>query len=122
MKIIFKYLCHFVNTVLGMYQRNYSEDWDKELNNLLDSFEEAKLNLYVTDSSFYTIELSKEGVVTPVWVANKYYCYSHKYIEDNYLNKENEFRPKFKTMLRLECLVDHLITTENNTYRRNSKC
>lgn len=107
LKLCYKYLCHCGNTILP-YHNKYCEEWDTELNGMLDNLTSAKLS-----SNLCRLSIENKGV----WVANKFYCYGHLYTIDGIRIPRYKYkRPKFKTMLRLESLVEFLLTQEDCTW------
>ena len=100
--IILDYMGHVIRTVLKFYQEPFSKEWDSQLNMLI---------VFGTVVNFdcYTVTFEYNENHYEVWRANKYYSYG-------YLQRHNrsfvpdtlQFRPKFKTMLRLNKLVASL--------------
>lgn len=88
-------LCHCANTLFGMYQRPYSEAWDKHLNEIMDGYK------YV-EAGQYTITFEYENDIIEIWTSNRWYAFGHiYYVNGKGVEKEHEFRPRFMTMLRL---------------------
>ncbi len=85
---------HLLRKIFGIYQKPYSESWDKLLNDILDHGQ-------IISASRHTVNFEYQGCEFSVWNANKYYAYGYLYRLDGYdINDENKFRPKFKTMKR----------------------
>jgi hypothetical protein len=100
--ILIKYIGHSIRTATGFYQKNFSEKWDVLLNELLSDGEIVQL-------SIHTISIKKDNKIYSIWHSNKYYCYAYFYENDGFGIDDNlQFRPRFKTMLRLESFVLNL--------------
>lgn len=120
MKTIFSYLCHFGNTIFFMYQRKYSKDWDIELNRVLDNLQDAEVVYNELSKDYLTLTLNKNKENYTVWIGNKYYSFAYLWAKpDKWTSDQEQFRPKFSTMLRLESLVVHLMTTKDKKYDRS---
>lgn len=98
---MFSYIQHVMLTIMFMYQNKYNFEWDIKLNALIDTFgEEAQL-----DKHGYTISLGEFDV----WIRNRWYSYGYAMYKDSRLtSSELQFRPKFRTMVRLHKLVVEL--------------
>lgn len=98
------YIRHAYLIVFNGYNRKYNEEWDTALNKLLDMVEDnADVDVVL---SAYTLRIGKYEV----WISNKWYSYGYLY--NPYLNSSDretmEFRPKLKTMLRLDRIVQQI--------------
>ncbi|EOF6267714.1 hypothetical protein ACK1GW_004997, partial [Salmonella enterica] len=69
------YLCHIANTLTGMYQLPFSQEWDARLNKLLD--EGVLLSV-----GEYTATFSAGENTVEVWIANRWYSFGHLYCLD----------------------------------------
>lgn len=98
MQIIIDYLCHAFNTVFGFYQQPFLKEWDDMLNDILDRG-------LIMEVDELTIKFNYEGEIYLIWVGNRWYSYGHIYsIGDKYIKRSQEFRPRFRTMRRLQDL------------------
>lgn len=53
----------------------------------------------------FAIKFNYEGVDYLIWVGNRWYAYGYVYsIGDKYIKRDQEFRPRFRTMRRLHNL------------------
>lgn len=91
----FLYVGHILRTLTRFYQRPFNKEWDILLNKILDNDSELKVGKHTAEYEF-------EGIVYSIWISNRWYAYAHL----NAFNGDTvgsclEFRPKFKTMLRL---------------------
>lgn len=84
-------LGHVCNTLLGLYQNDYSDIYDNFLNDILD-------NADVVNFSEHRISFNLRGALYDVWIANKFYAYGS--LRDGPTG-EHHLRPKYKTMMRL---------------------
>lgn len=90
-----EYIKHIANTIFGMYQVPYSEEWDRELNDIMDSGR-------VIETSDCTITYLYKGNAMSIWTANRWYAFGHlERVNDSCVGKKFQKRPKFKTMLKL---------------------
>ena len=97
------WIYHILNTIFFMYQQPYNKDWDKKLNELLDEYGS---NVVV---SRYCATLGEYDV----WIANKWYAYGNAYMKNSVsVGRRYEFRPKFRTMLRLDKTVRYVSKDE----------
>lgn len=79
------------------FQRPYCKEWDDYLNYLIDE-------CGVVEEGDCTITFSDHGEKVEVWKENKYYAYGH---QRNFGERDAyEFRPSFRTMIKLSNLVD----------------
>ncbi|MFS9881858.1 hypothetical protein WKV47_25945, partial [Salmonella enterica] len=93
------YLCHIANTLSGMYQLPFSQEWDDQLNKLLD---EGAL-LFVGQ---YTATFSTGEHTVEVWIANHWYSFGNLYrLDGEYVYPSCQHRPRFRTMRRLYAAV-----------------
>lgn len=91
-------LSHIGNTIFGMYQRPFSDDWDKRLN-------EAMTHGAVIKAGKCSLEIIHGEDLLSIWVANRWYAFGHLYYSNGkYVETEIQFRPRFKTMQRLWAL------------------
>ncbi|CAI6187784.1 hypothetical protein I6N29_00390 [Escherichia coli] len=98
MQIIIDYLCHAVNTLFGFYQQPFLKEWDEMLNDIIDKG-------LIVEIDDLTIKFNYEGKEYVIWVGNRWYAYGHIYsIGDKYIKRDQEFRPRFRTMRRLRDL------------------
>jgi hypothetical protein len=110
---MFAYILLQFNVWFGlMYSRKYDADWDRKLNRLIcEDWKEATLDLYNYDvpsikPDYHTMTFGK----TTVWLRNKYFSYGHAYDLGRGRNKHQWWekgRPKARTMLKLNRLVQH---------------
>lgn len=85
------------NWLFGMYQRPYLKEWDDYLNHLIDK-------CGVVEECSCTITFNDNGENVKVWKENKYYAYGYQYKFPS--DEAYEFRPSFRTMIKLSNLVD----------------
>lgn len=115
-KTPFLYIGHALRTMCGLYQKQYSKEWDTVLNELLDALEKGKASAKIHN---HCLQFSFEKGVYDVWVANRWYAYGNLYAEQ----KDNvrlsfgipdgcQYRPKFSTMIRLNDVVTNLENVE----------
>lgn len=98
MQIIIDYLCHAANTLFGMYQQPFLKEWDEMLNDIIDKG-------VIVGIDDLTIKFIYEGKEYEIWVGNRWYSYGHIYsIGGKYIKRDQEFRPRFRTMRRLRDL------------------
>jgi hypothetical protein len=91
----FLYAGHILRALTRFYQRPFNKDWDTLLNEILDNNTELKVGKYTAEYKF-------EGCTYSIWISNRWYAYAHlNAVNGNTLYSCLEFRPKFKTMLRL---------------------
>lgn len=101
--MVTKYLCHIWNTLFGFYQEPFSELWDGLLNDIMDKGQVEKVNEY-------TVTFSYRGNLYTIWCGNKWYSYGHLYVYNGiYTRKQNQFRPRFRTMLKLENIHENTL-------------
>lgn len=90
-----EFIKHIANTVFGMYQEPFSEKWDLELNEIMDTGR-------VIQTSDCTITYMHKGNAITVWAANKWYSFGHLVrVNGKEVGKKFQSRPRFKTMLKL---------------------
>lgn len=92
-----------VSTSFGLcYQEPFGKEWDKKLNELLDTVPHAEATM-----RSYTLQIGN----CEIWVGNKYYSYGHlnkyfagsvRYWHDDHV----EQRPSIRTMRKLSKYVD----------------
>ena len=88
-------LCHFANTLFGMYQRPYSEEWDKHLNEIMDGHKSV-------EAGRHTITFEYQNNIIEIWTSNRWYAFGHiHYVNGKNVEPESEFRPRFMPMLKL---------------------
>ena len=111
-KTLFLYIGHAFRTVFGVYQRQYSKEWDTVLNQLLDALEQGKCSAEIKN---YCICFKFEKEIYEVWVANRWYAYGNLYAEQKanvrlrfVILREYQYRPKFSTMIRLNDVCRNL--------------
>ncbi len=116
-KTSFLYIGHAFRTVFGIYQRQYSKEWDTVLNELLDSLENGKASAEMRGD--HCLRFSFEKETYEVWVANRWYAYGNLYAKrkanvdcSNYIPYEYQYRPNFSTMIRLNDVVTNLENIE----------
>ncbi len=100
------------NWLFGMYQRPYLKEWDDYLNYLIDECS-------IVEECSYTITFNDRGEKVKVWKENKYYAYGHQY--GTGLDEEYEFRPSFRTMIKLSNLVDSREQNRVNSFAQKLK-
>ena len=115
-KTWFLYIGHAFRTVFGVYQTQYSKEWDTVLNQLLDAVEQGKCSAEIKK---YCICFKFEKEVYEVWVENRWYAYGNLYAKQkanvhwsNDIPREYQYRPKFSTMIRLNDVVTNLENVE----------
>lgn len=81
------------------YQQPYNKEWSDYLNYLIDNRE-------FKDESRHTISFDDDGVKITVWTSNKFYSYGHQYRSLGDTGDIYEFRPSFRTMIKLSNLTD----------------
>lgn len=92
------YLQHIGNTMFSMYQEPFSHDWDICLTRLMDEGE-------VITATQHLLVFSLHGKSYGVWTCNRWYSYGHLYeVNAQYAPREFQFRPRFRTMRRLNQL------------------
>lgn len=104
------YAAHVLNTLFGMYQQKFSDDWDKDLNFLLDE------GTFV-EGGPHTIKIAHNGKVYGIWVSNRWYSYGHIYtvsdegdvFKQESISRQAQRRARIRTMIRL-----HEYNMENN--------
>ena len=116
-KTSFLYIGHAFRTVFGLYQTQYSKEWDTVLNELLDSLENGKCSAEIKN---YCICFKFEKEVYEVWVANRWYAYGNLYAEQKAnvrlsfgIPREYQYRPKFSTMIRLNDVCENLESVQH---------
>lgn len=88
-------LSHIGNTIFGMYQRQFSSEWDKRLD---DAITHGK----VIKTSEYTIEIMHGYDLLSIWVENRWYAFGHLYYANGkFVERNIQFRPRFRTMNKL---------------------
>ena len=93
---------HVFNTAFGLYGRKYSKEWDIILNKILDDGD-------ICGKCAYTLTIKYNGKNVTIWVNNKYYEYGYQYmIDDFFVPSSMQFRPKYKTMKRLNKITQEL--------------
>ena len=103
------YIYHTLNTIFGMYQEPYSDEWDEKLNLLL---REGTIERFDN----YTIDFHFKGSIYTVWAGNAYYSFGHLYARNgNLLLSRLQFRPKFRTMLKLKKLKEQLLQKRSDS-------
>lgn len=91
-------ISHIGNTIFGMYQRQYSSDWDLRL-------DEAITHGKVIKAGECTLEIVQDDDLLSVWIANRWYAFGHLYYANGkFVERNIQFRPRFKTMKRLWAL------------------
>jgi hypothetical protein len=77
-------------------------EWDTKLNSLLDNFSDTAA---LDSRCGYTLVIGE----FEVWIKNRWYSYGTAYwVKDQPIKRDQQFRPKFKTMLRLHKLVTEI--------------
>ncbi|EBN8660567.1 hypothetical protein ACK1DB_001181 [Salmonella enterica] len=103
------YLCHIANTLTGMYQLPFSQEWDARLNELLD---EGVL-LFVGE---YTATFSTGEHTVEVWITNRWYSFGGLYCFDGECAPQHlQARPRFRTMRRLYAAVKKHVVKESES-------
>ena len=96
--MVFDYLCHIVNTILGMYFYKFSDEWDKLLSALLDDEE----NWLSVGGGSCVLQIATEEHVLSVWVENRWYSFGYLCeLDGQYMDRQYAARPRFRTMRRL---------------------
>lgn len=86
---------HIANTAFRMYQEPFSEEWDLELNEIMDSGR-------IIETSDCTITYMYKGNKMSIWTANKWYSFAHLVrVNDREVGRKFQRRPRFKTMQKL---------------------
>ena len=90
----------------GGFQRPYDAQWDARLNDILSNWKRVSRDEY-------SISFTDGTTDVEVWVSNEFYAFGYMYLEypanapyvDRWDIRRNslhkEYRPSFKTMLRL---------------------
>ncbi|WP_338659043.1 hypothetical protein [Yersinia intermedia] len=100
-------LSHIGNTIFGSYQNNFCPEWDEILNRILDSGD-------VIGHRNGVISFKFEGKEIDVWANNRWYSYGNVWrIDEVYIEKPLQKRPRFKTMQRLNKLHTELVLKES---------
>lgn len=86
------------NWLFGAYHRPYLKEQDDYLNHLIDKCS-------VVEECSCTITFNDNGENVKVWKENKYHAYGHQYKFPS--DEAYEFRPSFRTMIKLSNLVDN---------------
>jgi len=82
----------------------YSDDWDKELNELIDQ------RWGIANLGFHTVMFGDREI----WTANAFYGYGNDYGQrGNRAWGKGMYRPSIKTMWRLESLRRYLVEKES---------
>ena len=101
--MVFDYVGHVANTLLGFYQRGYSAEWDDVLSRLLDS-QEAWEFAHVGE---YCLTIVTGGDCYDIWINNRWYAYGHlQKLNGDDVQLPFQYRPSFRTMRRLAAFVD----------------
>ncbi|WP_414454355.1 hypothetical protein [Enterobacter roggenkampii] len=88
-------ISHIGNTIFGMYQRQFSNDWDVRL-------DEAITHGEVIKAGEHTIEIMHGNDLLSIWIENRWYAFGHLfYANGKFVERNIQFRPRFKTMKRL---------------------
>ncbi|HIB1450072.1 TPA: hypothetical protein ACWV5Q_005426 [Salmonella enterica subsp. enterica serovar Muenchen] len=100
--MLMDYLCHIGNTLFCAYQMPFSQEWDDQLNKLLDE----GILLFV-DRCTATFSIGEHTV--EIWIANRWYSFGEMYrLDERCKPRFTGYRPRFRTMRRLYALVkDH---------------
>lgn len=108
-------LGHVFRTAFCIYQKKFNKQWDCLLNRILDDGKLVKVELH-------TVDFLYQGGVYCVWISNRWYAYGNLYaLNDKYVGSELEFRPAFKTMVRLYEVTRHqhaAVVNRDDDYRR----
>jgi len=95
-------LRHVGNTIFGMYQHPFCQLWDDSLNKIINECE-------VVELSEYTMTFGTTSGQICVWCANRWYAFGHVYsVNDKCVGSENERRPRFSTMQKLQRIHSRL--------------
>lgn len=113
---VYDRLCHIVNTLVGMYQEPFSQEWDDELNSIMS-------NGVVENTTRLTVDFRYENDIITVWTGNRWYSFGHLHrVNGNFVEDEFRFRPRFKTMVRLHELFSEKRQSQlKNQYREYFK-
>jgi hypothetical protein len=88
--------------VFRFHHAPYLKQWDEDLNHLLDFGEFVGY----ADAYRYNILIRYKDKDYKIWVADEFYAYGYLNCKgDKYLEREERYRPKFKTMLRLRKMI-----------------
>lgn len=100
--MLMDYLCHIGNTLICAYQMPFSQEWDDQLNKLLDE----GILLFV-DRCTATFSIGEHTV--EIWIANRWYSFGGMYrLDERCKPRFTGYRPRFRTMRRLHAAVkDH---------------
>ena len=105
--MFFDYLKHVLNTVTGMYQHCYSEAWDQKLTDLLDNVD--RWSGIEISSGGHCLVFTFNGNNYRVWIANRWYAYGNLVsINDDFVDDDYRYRPRFRTMRRLHSLASRM--------------
>ncbi|QGH60765.1 hypothetical protein [Serratia proteamaculans] len=108
-------LGHVFRTVFGFYQKKFNQQWDSLLNEILENGD-------IQEVEKCTVDFSYKGDVYCIWISNRWYAYGNLYALNNKdVGSELEFRPAFKTMVRLYEITRHkhaAVINRDDDYRR----
>ncbi|EAA5549108.1 hypothetical protein LGA02_003862 [Salmonella enterica] len=100
--MLMDYLCHIGNTLFCAYQLPFSQEWDDQLNKLLNEGVLLFANKHTATFSIgeHTVE---------IWIANRWYSFGEVHrLDGEYPPSSLNCRPRFRTMRRLHAAVkDH---------------
>ncbi|WP_145569665.1 hypothetical protein [Yersinia mollaretii] len=86
---------HILRVIFCAYQRKYNCEWDRKINAILDEGEFDSLNEYTIDYKY------KENYYD-IWINNQWYAYAYlRSFNDVFVRDSLQFRPSFKTMIKL---------------------
>nr|WP_318605844.1 hypothetical protein [Proteus mirabilis] len=95
-----------------MYQRPYLKEWDDYLNYLIDECS-------IADERYRVIIFNDGGEKVEVWKENKYYGYGNQHNVSG--GEAYEFRPSFRTIIKLSNLVDSREKNRVSSFARELK-
>lgn len=86
---------HILRVVFCAYQRKYNREWDIKINAILDGGEFCSF-------SQCTIDYKYKGNYYDIWITNQWYAYAYlRAFNDELIRGDLQFRPSFKTMVKL---------------------
>lgn len=90
---------HVLRVIFCLYQEGFNKEWDCKLNSILDEGELLGLRTH-------TINYKYQGNNYEIWISNRWYSYAHlHYFNDKYTGRNVQFRPSFRTMVKLHKAV-----------------
>jgi len=104
LKIIIENIIIFFTFRFSIFQSEYSEKWDRELNELLKTTQPKLGEKNSLDGNFYELYLGGKSI----WIQNYPYAFGVEFFRDEKIRFGNG-RPSKRTILKLKKIVDELI-------------